>query len=139
MPVPATSPPAWHILIEDFGDQASSAVSGLALRSNVRPLHGRGERAYLREMQWPEGGVMMALALVACGPDELGPAILGEVCGADGPFQLVAFDSDQQLRGEPLAFEDRFYYIVLRTRTSGGETRALESTLWSIGACGESP
>jgi hypothetical protein len=83
------------------------------------------------------------VVLVACAPDEITPADLGEVCGEPSPFRLLELDTDRALSfvGEIAHVEDR---RVLQVQYQGDEIvanyPASERTeIWSVGECGESP
>ena len=82
-------------------------------------------------------------SLMACNAaSELPPASLGEVCGQDAPFRVLALEPGVRLAGAPRAHSER---VVLRVGTYGAPTSSglapspKNTALWSIGPCGESP
>src|SRR5687767_13877464 len=76
-------------------------------RVNVREpasLARAGRGPYLRWMTRWVHVAALALALVGCGPDKVGPVALGEVCGVAGPSRLFALAPDVVLRSRARPF-----------------------------------
>jgi hypothetical protein len=84
--------------------------------------------------------VVMAMLLAACGDEPAQePAALGEVCGEDGPFQVLPLDPDIVLAGLPVEFGDRVLVPTGRLVRDGQGSYIAEDHHWSVGRCGESP
>lgn len=81
--------------------------------------------------------------LVACGPDAVVEAELGEVCGAPSPFRVLKLEPDEVLMTDrPLRVLDRVFYLVKqRGEDEPGATlpAIAGTTVWATGPCGESP
>lgn len=83
-------------------------------------------------------------ALAACGGEDPTYASFGEVCGAMGPFRVLALAPDQRLPGyrRPLRVEDRILFEVARRDPKDadeGTPRYLDTSVWATGPCGEAP
>lgn len=86
----------------------------------------------------------LALGLVGCGPGMTNPqAEMREVCGQDGPVQLVSlkrgetgFSTNEIVEGDTT----RLVYTLSSYRAGAGGIPQLElQELWSVGPCGEEP
>lgn len=85
---------------------------------------------------------LFALSTTTCGDDVVVEPDFGEVCGADGPFRVLALPPDQQLRFRPLQIGDRVLYkIGTRGEDKPDATSPVfdATAVWSTGLCGESP
>jgi len=81
--------------------------------------------------------------LLACGSEPVEYVELGEVCGESSPLRVLELGPDQMVRGyETLRVQDRVLYVVSsfdKERNDVPFAITTESTVWSAGACGESP
>lgn len=81
--------------------------------------------------------------LLACGSDPVEYAELESVCGAPSPLRILELASDEVVRaGESLRVQDRVLYVVRRLDKDDPDalySTTAESTVWSMGPCGESP
>ncbi len=81
--------------------------------------------------------------LLACGSDPVEYAELESVCGAPSPLRILELASDEVVRaGESLRVQDRVLYVVRHLDKDDPDalySTTAESTVWSMGPCGESP
>lgn len=81
----------------------------------------------------------LVLGSIGCGTEAIEPATLGEVCGVQGPFRLLALTPDERVGIGPLAVGDRYVYTRLTARGTGKAREYVDPEAWSVGTCGESP
>ena len=83
--------------------------------------------------------VVLACGLVGCGGAEAArePAALAEMCGVEGPIQLLAVEPGREVAIGPQRFGEHYLYVTGRP---GADRYSLDDPqLWSTGPCGEDP
>ncbi len=83
---------------------------------------------------------MLGLSLVAaCGPDGREAPELDRVCGAEGPYRVLALDGDTTVASPELRRVDDRIYAIVGAVPEADQLQPDATTVWSFGPCGESP
>lgn len=86
---------------------------------------------------------LVCAVLAACGPDDIVPAELGEVCGAASPVRVLELAPDQQIYSDtPLQVANRVVYVLSEHGVDEADARfptIAGTSVWSTGPCGEAP